>query len=191
MLFGIIFAKWMERLVVGFLKTIKLNQILKRMGWEEAFSKIEISFDAITFLGKVVKWFFVLICLMATFEVLGLPQFSQFLEKVISYFPNIFVAGIIFMVAVFLADFSQKIVVGTLEKEKITYSVLLGRAIRWTIWLFAILAILYQLKITPPLILAIFVGIVATISLAVGIALGLGGKDLAAKAVKELEEKFK
>ena len=81
--------------------------------------------------------------------------------------------------------------VGTLEKEKITYSRFLGRMVRWAIWLFAILAILYQLQITPSLILTIFIGMVATISIALGIAFGLGGKDLAAKILKELEEKFK
>jgi len=39
--------------------------------------------------------------------------------------------------------------------------------------------------------LAIFIGMVATISIALGIAFGLGGKDLAAKILKELEEKIK
>jgi len=94
-------------------------------------------------------------------------------------------------VAAFLADFSQKVVVGTLEKEKIIYSKFLGTSIRWIIWFFAILAILYQLRITQPLILAIFIGMVATTALTVGLAFGLGGKDLAARILKELEEKFK
>jgi len=128
---------------------------------------------------------------MVAVEILGLTPFSQFLWRVIDYYPNIFIAALIFIIAVFLADFSQKIVVGTLEKEKITYSRFLGRAIRWVIWLFTILAILYQLQITPSLILAIFVGIVITISIALGLSFGLGGKDLAAKILKELEEKFK
>ncbi|NCO80485.1 hypothetical protein GW869_01785 [bacterium] len=81
--------------------------------------------------------------------------------------------------------------VGTLEKEKITYSRFIGKWIGWAIWLFAILAILYQLQIASNLILAIFIGMVATISIALGIAFGLGGKDLAAKILKELEEKIK
>jgi len=63
--------------------------------------------------------------------------------------------------------------------------------IRWAIWFFAILAILYQLQITPSLILVIFIGMVATTSIALGLSFGLGGKDLAVKILKELEEKFK
>jgi len=188
---GIFVAKWLGRISVAFLNQIRLNQVLKRVGLEEALSKIDTRLNAPKFFGELVKWFFIIVFLMVSFEILGLTQFSQFLEKAIGYFPNIFISTLIFLVAVFLSDFSQKIVVGTLEKEKITYSRFLGKAIRWSIWLFAILAILYQLQITPSLILAILIGMVATISIALGIAFGLGGKDLAAKILKELEEKFK
>ena len=191
LLLGILVAKWIAAIIVVFLSKIKLNQILKRMGLEEALSKIDASLNAPKFFGEIVKWFFIVLSLMASSEILGLIQFSQFLEKVIGYFPNIFISALIFVVAVFLSDFSQKIVVGTLKEEKITYSRFLGRMIRWAIWLFAILAILYQLRITPYLILTIFIGIVATISIALGLSFGLGGKDLAVKILKELEEKFK
>ena len=191
LLLGILVAKWIAAIIVVFLSKIKLNQILKRMGLEEALSKIDASLNAPKFFGEIVKWFFIVLSLMASSEILGLTQFSQFLEKVIGYFPNIFISALIFVVAVFLSDFSQKIVVGTLKEEKITYSRLLGRMIRWAIWFFAILAILYQLQITPSLILVIFIGMVATTSIALGLSFGLGGKDLAVKILKELEEKFK
>lgn len=188
---GWFISKWIGQVAAAFLSKIRLNQVLERMGLKEALTKIDARLNAPKFFGEIVRWFFVILFSMAASEILGLTQFSQFLEKVIGYYPNIFIAALIFVVAVFLADFSQKIVVGTLEKEKITYSRFLGRAIRWAIWLFAVLAILYQLRITPSLILAILIGMVATISIALGIAFGLGGKDLAAKILKELEEKFK
>ena len=191
LLIGILIAKWLGQISVAFLNKIKLNQLLKRMGWEEALLKIDARLNAPKFFGAIVKWFLIIVFLMASSEILGLTQFSQFLEKVIGYYPNIFIAALIFLVAVFLADFSQKIVVGTLEEEKITYSRFLGKAIRWLIWLFAILAILYQLQIAPSLILVVIIGMAATISIALGIAFGLGGKDLAAKILKELEEKIK
>jgi len=187
---GIFVAKWLGRMSVAFLSQIRLNPLLKRVGLEEALSRIDTRLNAPKFFGEIVKWFFIVIFLMASCEILGLTRFSQFLEKVVGYYPNLFIAALIFIIAAFLADFSQKIVVGTLQEEKITYSRFLGRLIRWGIWLFAILAILYQLGIVPSLILSIFIGMVTTISLALGIAFGLGGKDLAAKILKELEEKF-
>lgn len=191
LILGFILANSLKKLAVAFLKKIRLNQVLKRLGLDGTLSKIDISFDAANFFGDIVKWFFIFVFLMASSEILRLTQFSQFLEKVVAYFPNIFIACLMFVVAAFIADFSRKIVIGTLEKERIIYSRFLGRLIHWGVWLFALLAILYQLQITPSLILVIFIGMVAATSLSIGIAFGLGGKDLAARILKELEEKFK
>jgi len=191
LILGFVIANSLKSLAVAFLKKIRLNQVLKRLGLEDILSKIDVRFDAANFFGEIVKWFFIFVFLMASSEVIGLTRFSQFLEKVIAYFPNIFIAFLMFVVAAFIADFSQKIVVGTLEKERITYSKFLGKLTHWAIWFFALLAILYQIQITPSLILVIFIGMVAAASIAIGIAFGLGGKDLATRILKELEEKFK
>ena len=192
---GWFISQWLGEKAATFLSRIRLSQVLKSMGLEESLSRIDARLNAPKFFGEIVRWFFVILFLAVAAEIIELnsfsPSFSQFLWKVIDYYPNIFISILIFLVAVFLADFSQKIVVGTLDKEKITYSRFSGKIIRWVIWLFAILAILYQLRITPSLILVIFIGVVITISIALGLAFGLGGKSLAAKILKELEEKFK
>ena len=188
---GLLVSKWAGNIVVRFLGKIRLNQALKRLNFEESLFETDIRFNATQFFGNIVRCFFVILFLMTSVEIIGLPQFSQLLGETISYFPNIFVACLIFIIAVFLADFSQKIMFAVLEEEKITYSRFLGRIIRWIIWSLATLAILYQLQIAPTLILTIFVGFVGAIVIAVGVAFGLGGKDMAAKILKEFEEKIR
>ncbi|HOA47705.1 MAG TPA: hypothetical protein PKH73_02245, partial [Candidatus Pacearchaeota archaeon] len=69
-------------------------------------------------------------------------------------------------------------------------SKLLGSGIRWAIWVFAILAILLQLGITPDIVRALIYGMIAMITIATGLAFGLGGKDLAAEILKELKDKL-
>jgi hypothetical protein len=192
LLIGWFIAKWLGKRVARFLDKTRLNQALKRIGAEETLAKIDTRLNAPKFFGEVVRWFFVVLTLMISTEILSLPQFTQFLaEKMIPIFFNVFIAILIFIVAVFLSDLSQKIVIASLEKERIIYSRFLGKGLSLAIWTLAILAILYQLQIAPTLILIIFAGVVAIIVLVLGIALGLGGKDLAAKFLKELEEKFK
>ncbi|KPJ57537.1 hypothetical protein AMJ49_00200 [Parcubacteria bacterium DG_74_2] len=190
-LVGYFISRWIGLLASRGLKRIKLNQILRAMGWEEAMAKAEIKLDAEKFFGKIVKWFFIILVLMLTFEILGLKQFSGFLEKVLGYYPNIFIACLLFLVAVFLTNFSKKILIGTLEREKITYSGLLGKWVSLGIWTITILAILYQLRIVPEIILTVLIGFVIAFALTIGISFGLGGKDLAAKFLKEFEEKIK
>ena len=191
LLAGWFVAKWIGKLTWKFLEKIRLNQLLKRIGFDAALTRIDMRLSAPKFFGELVRWFFFAIFLMVASEILELGKLSQFLEKVIGYYPNLFIASFIFIVAVFLTDLSQKIIVGTFEKEKIIYSAFLGRLIRWSIWFFAALAILYQLKITSPLILTIFITMAVAFSIAVGIAFGLGGKEIAAKILKEFKDKFK
>jgi hypothetical protein len=62
--------------------------------------------------------------------------------------------------------------------------------VRRAIWVLATLAILYQLKIVPHLILSLFIAILALIVLAVGISFGLGGKEIAKKILDEWKEKL-
>jgi hypothetical protein len=189
-LIGWLVAGGIGQLVVTLLNKVKLNQALKRMGWEEALAKAEIRLNASNFFGEIIKWCFVIIFLMIACEVVGLTQFSEFLAKVVAYLPNIIIAALIFIVAVFLADFSYRIVIVSAERAKISYSRLLGSGIRWAIWIFAILAILLQLGITPDIIKALIYGMLAMITLATGLAFGLGGKDLAAEILKEFKEKI-
>jgi len=188
---GLFVSKWIGSLVSRFLDKIQLGQAVRRMDLEERLMTPEDYFNVPKFFGHIASCFVALLFLMASAEIIGLMQLSQLLSQAIAYFPNIFVASSIFITAVFLSDFSQKIMIAVLEKEKITYSRFLGRIMRWIIWSLSILAILYQLQIAPDLIMTIFIGFVGTIVIAVGIAFGLGGKDTAAKILKEFEEKIR
>ena len=61
----------------------------------------------------------------------------------------------------------------------------LGHVAKWSIWVFAILAALFQLGIAPALVQTLFMGIVVAAALATGLAFGLGGKDVAGKILEK------
>jgi hypothetical protein len=170
LLFGILVAKFFERISQRFFERIRINSVLKRIGLKDSFEKIGISLDAQKFFSEIVQWFFIILFLMLSFEILGLTKFADFLEKVVLYFQNIFISILIFILASYLIDFSQKVFIGSLEKEKITYSRIFGKGFSLLIWVLTTLAILYQLKIVPDLILAIFIGAIITIALVIGIS---------------------
>jgi len=176
---------------IEFLKRLRLNQMLKTLGWEDFFDRYNTQINVSKFFGDLVYSFIILLFLTISLDILALKQMNAFVQEIINYFPNIFIAMIIFICAVFLADFSKKIVVVSLEKEKIAYSSILGDIISSGAWILAVLAILYQLKIVPELILAAFIGFIAFIVLFLGLSFGLGGKDLAARILEDIEKKIK
>ena len=55
-------------------------------------------------------------------------------------------------------------------------------------WLFAVLVAINQLGIAADLINILFIGFVAALSLAFGLAFGLGGRDVAAQVTQDFYE---
>lgn len=78
-----------------------------------------------------------------------------------------------------------------MERQKMSYSNIVGNIVSTSTWILAILAILYQLQIVKTLILTIFIGFIALIVLILGLSFGIGGKDMASRMLKDLEEKVK
>ncbi|MBZ9569505.1 hypothetical protein KJA16_01115 [Patescibacteria group bacterium] len=191
---GLVISWIISKIVRDFLNKIRLNRVIKGLGWKEAFARAEIKLDMAKFFGEIAKWLILIIFLMAACEIVELSQFSQLLGRIVDYFPNILVASLIFIVTVFLVDFTYRIFLATTKKTdkrtELTYSRFLGVGARRAIWVLATLAILYQLQIVPDLILSLFIAILGLLVLACGIAFGLGGKEIAKKILEEWKEKL-
>ena len=129
--------------------------------------------------------------LLAAVEILGLTQFAGFLSAVLAYLPNVVVAAFIFVAAVIIADILEKVVRATVESIRVGYGHIVGVIIRWSIWIFAIFAILVQLKIAQSLLNTLFTGLVGVIVVAAGLAFGLGGREIAAEVLRDLYKKLK
>lgn len=179
------------KLITEILKKAKFNQIFEKGGWKTALAKAEIKVDASGFIGAIVKWILVIVFLLAAVEILGLPQFADFLKGVLGYLPNVVVASLIFVVTVIVVDIVEKLVRASVESIKVGYGQVVSAIVRWSIWVFAILAILHQLGIARPFMEILFTGLVAMLVISLGIAFGLGGKDVAAEILQDLKRKLK
>lgn len=179
------------KLIAEILKKIKFDRIFEKGGWKNALEKAEIKVDSPTFIGAIFKWILMIVFLLAAVEILGLGQFANFLSNVLNYLPNVIVAALIFVVAIIIADVLEKIVRAAVEGVKVGYGHLVGAIVKWAILVFAILAILTQLKIAPSLIQILINGVVGLIVIAGGLAFGLGGKEVAAEVIRDLREKLR
>lgn len=188
---GWVFSAGIGKLVTEILKKIKFNQILEKGSWDEALAKADIKVDASGFIGAIVKWILVIVFLLVAVEILGFVQFADFLQNILAYLPNVIVAALIFVVTVIVVDIVEKLVRVAVEGIKVGYGKLVSAIIKWSIWIFAVLAILYQLGVARPFMETLFTGIVAMMVIAFGIAFGLGGKEVAAEILQDIKRKFK
>jgi small-conductance mechanosensitive channel len=110
---------------------------------------------------------------------------------VLAYLPNVIVAALIFVVTVIVVDIVEKVMRAGVESIKVGYGHMVSVVVKWSIWVFAILAILHQLGIAKPFMETLFTGLVAMLVLAFGISFGLGGKEVAGEILQDLKRKLK
>ncbi|MDP3900944.1 MAG: hypothetical protein Q8Q38_01190 [bacterium] len=188
---GWIISAAVGRLISDVLKRAKFNQIFERGGWRKAMERAEIKVDPSGFVGAIFKWVLVIVFLLAAVEVLGLTEFAGFVRDVLGYLPNVIVATLIFVAAVIIADIVEKLLRVAVEGAEVGYGHVVGVIVRWSIWIFAIIAILVQLGISRLLLQTVFTGLVAFLVLAGGLAFGLGGKDVAGEILRDFRNKMR
>lgn len=192
----VIIVGWLVAIAVGklvteFLRRLKLDKPFEKGAWKDALAKAKWKLSPSGFIGAIVKWVLFIAFLGAAVEILGFVQFAIFMGRIASWLPNVIVAAAIFVVTVFIANYLPKIIRAGVEGMKIKYSHLLEVIVRWAIWIFAVLAILIQLGIAKDLIMTLFIGFVAFLVIAGGLAFGLGGKEVAAELLQDIRRKLK
>lgn len=187
---GWIIAAGIGRLIQEILKRLQLDKLLHIKDWGETLEKADLGVKPSEFIGSICKWILIIVFLSISVEVLGLIQFSIFLGKVVAWLPNLLAAALIFVATVIIANFAEKIVRAGVQGTKMGYSKLAGSIVKWAVWVFGISAILIQLGIAKDLILVLFQGAVYLITIAGGLAFGLGGKEVAADIWKGLRNKL-
>jgi small-conductance mechanosensitive channel len=187
---GWVLALLIEKLVESLFKALKVDAALKSAGMEDVVKRAGHNLNSGLFVGAFVKWFIIIVFLMASFDVLKLNQVNGFLRDVVNYLPTVIVAILILMVAVVVANAMQKLVVASSRAANIKSAELLGRITKWAIWIFAILTALFNLGIAPALIQTVVMAVFAGLALAIGLAFGLGGKDAAQKMIEKTTHKL-
>ncbi len=184
-LIGSILGRWVSQIV----KSLKVDQAFEQVGTDEVLARAGFRLNAGAFVGNLIKWFVIVVFLIASVEVLGLTQVTDFLRTIVlGFLPNVIVAALILLVAALIAEALQKIVAGSAAAAKISSAKFLGGITKWAVWIFAILAALLQIGIAPALFQTIFMGLVAMLALAGGLAFGLGGREAAGRYIEKLRQ---
>ena len=184
---GMILSKIIEQVV----QVLRVDDALKATGVNDVVKHTGYHLHVGALLGELVKWFIIIVFLVAALDVLGLQQVNTFLQGVVLlYIPSVIVAVLFLIIAAIVADLVKKIVVGSARAAGVHSANLAGSVAKWSIWVFAIIAALTQLGVAGALIQTFFTGVVIAAALAFGLAFGLGGKDAAARSIKRLRSEI-
>lgn len=188
---------WLVATVLGkafdqLTSAIKLNKLFEKAGAGEFLKRAGLRLNVSGFVGGLVKWFVVIVFLMASLQILGLTQVNDFLRTTVLYYlPKIVVASLVLVIATILADALRKFVRGTAQGANIRSANMLSSISYYAIWIFAFIIALSELGIATAYMQILFTGFIAALAVALGLSFGLGGKDAAARALDKISNDIK
>jgi small-conductance mechanosensitive channel len=173
LIIGYIVAKVLQAVVTRVLRGIGFENWMERGGIKQFFDRAQTRQTPTSIIGKLVFWFVFIIAITMAADALGIPQVSAVLGQLIAYIPSIIAAILILILAALLANFVSGIVRGA------TGSDLLASVARYAIIVYAVFAAITELGIAVSLTAPTFLILLGAVALAVALAFGLGGRDLA------------
>lgn len=167
------------------LRAIGFERAAERTGFTGFLRNARVErMDASALLGLAVNWTIRLVFLQMAADALGLRQVTVLLNQLIAYIPNLFVAALILVVAGFLGRMLQGVIRGAMSGATSVGASFLDEFAYWAVMVFGIIAALNQLNIAAVVVNTLFVGLVATVALALGLSFGLGGREAAAEVTR-------
>ncbi len=176
---GWIIAKILKLLIVKGLRALKIDVVAEKSGIEAFLRKGGMKKTSIALLGGLVYWIALIIFLVM---ILGIWDIDIGLSTtLVPFLPRIFAALVILILGLFLASIIEDLVRTTAANAEIGYAFLLGKLVKWIMVVFIVLTAIQQLEIETNLISVGFLILLGAVGLALGLAFGLGAKDIVAQ----------
>jgi hypothetical protein len=178
-------AGLIARLVAGILRRVKFNELAAHSGFAGFVENIGVQNDSAGFLASVAKWFIRLIVLVVAFDALGLPAVSDVLRQLLLWLPNLAVGLVVLVIGGLVANAAAGLVRGATTSAGLAHPDLIANIARAAVWVFAIIVAVNQIGIAKELVNTLFMGAVALVVLALGLAFGIGGRDVAGRLLEK------
>lgn len=180
---------WIIRIVVGKIaKLAKADKIISNSDIARMLEKSDIRMSPIKVLRQLLYWTIVFIFAIIALISLKVPAMENLLERFFLYLPNVFIAALLLVIGYLIANFVGRILLITQVNAGVKYAGIISKAVKFLILIFAFAMAIEQLGIGKETVLIAFTITFGGIVLALALALGFGGKDIAKDF---LEKKFK
>ena len=160
---------------------IGLDKYIEDFTWEDTFDKV---------LAEIGFWFVLLVFMMTSLDILNLQTVNSVLEKIVDYLPRAIAGGLIVFIGFLVGELTRKFLKGVMHGLKKSTASSISSFTKWSIIVFTVLTALKTWGVETQIIDTLIFGFVFLISLAGGLAFGLGGQDIAKEILENLRKKI-
>ena len=191
----IIFIGWVicniiKRIVVRILRVCQIDALADHAGIREALERGGIKQTAAELVGLLVFWFFFLIFIWMTLDKLNLSGATDTLHTIYLYIPKIVAALITLILGLYFANFLESVTRTSCANAGLEQAASIGRAAYIGTVIFVVAGIFEILDIASEVVVWAFILVFGAVCLALALAFGLGGREVAARYLgKWLDQK--
>jgi small-conductance mechanosensitive channel len=190
-LVGTMLANLCSSILKRVLITLKVDVLGQRLNDVDFMQENQISIKISTILCKALYYVLVLIFLIASTDILGVPVISSFVGNMIDYFPKLMSALAIVLVGIFISDAVGKLVRSTCESLGIPSARILSSVVFYLMLVTITVSALSQANIDTSFLASNITVFVGAGALAFAIGYGLASKDLASNYLASFYNKNK
>jgi hypothetical protein len=188
---GWVIASVAQKVITRFLKLARLDTVSEKIGIAGILTKGDINYTLSEIIGVMVYWLLMLVVFLMAVNALQLTVAAELLNQVILYVPNVIASVFILVLGIFFASIMANAVRTTAANAGISQARSLAQFTQVIIVVFTIMESLNQLKIDTMILQLLVKATLFAIALGVGLAIGLGCKDMAGKYVGQLIDSFR
>ena len=185
LLVGFILARVARALVEKFLGVIKLDEHTGKIGFNEVLSRVGCGESPSYVMGFLIYWLIVLVFLVSASNVVQLTVVSELLEIFVLFIPKLIASMVILFAGLVLGHLAFQMVSSAAAANSIEGAKILGRVSNIVVVVFASIMAIEHLGIDTQILSSSLQIILGTIGLAVALAFGLGGRDVAADVIRD------
>lgn len=181
-------AGLLAKLIERGLTAVGLEKAVAHSGIGDFVGKSGTKMTVSGVIATLVKYFVFLIFVQAAANVIGIPQLTEIINRIILFIPNVVVAMAIIVIGSVIAKFLSGLVRSGVSELGVGNPNLLATLTNYIIIGFAVIAAIDQLGIAATLINTLLIGLIGSVALAIGLAFGLGGREVAAQITQKWYE---
>ena len=186
---GFLTACLLKRIILRFLQALHFDRISERWGLTHILFERGVTHSPSNLLSHFAYWVIVLITLILGINALEVAATQDLVSKFFNYLPNLLAAMIILVVGYLIALFLGQAALIAAVNAQIGSAGLFGRTVRWFFIVLSLTMALYHLGIAEKVVLAAFFIILGGVVLALAIAFGWGGRELAKDFLERLYDR--
>jgi hypothetical protein len=186
LLTGYFLAKQIQRWADDTLKRLDFNKVATAGGLDQAVNRTGSRLDPVRALTKLLFWLVMLVVILLASTALGLESINEMFGLMLGFIPTLIAAIVIVILGIIVGEFVRGVIVasaGTVAGVPTVAKLAKGAVI-----VISIFMALQQVGVAEEIVTAAFTLILGAAALAVGLAFGLGNRDLAGEITRRWYE---